>query len=126
MPNYAGITIVGHVGKDAELKYTENGVTVCEFSLAVNNWRRSEDPANWYRVSYWGNRGETIARWINKGDPVLVSGGLWVREYEYNGEKRYSLDIRADAVELLRGRDEWEAPPDAGPPPAEDLSDLPF
>ena len=95
--------IVGHVGGDVTLRYTQSGVAVASFSLAVNDRRNKDAPPTWYRVTCWRQLAEFANEYVRKGAPLLVSGGRLVQsEWQTDaGEKRTSLELTADAVTLL-------------------------
>jgi single-strand DNA-binding protein len=108
MPNFNKVIVVGHLGRDAELKYTPSGAAVASLSLAVTKkWKDKDDQqqerTNWFRVSVWGKTAESRADYLKKGKAILVEGQLETREWEKDGQKRTSTEIRADKVVLLGG-----------------------
>ena len=115
----ATVTIEGFVAQDSVLKFTPSGDAVCEFSIPHTPQRRTpsgewEDtgPTAWYRCAAWGRPAEMYAELLVKGMRVKVTGPLTVREYETrDGEKRTSLDVRADQVGIARPRDGWPQAP---------------
>ena len=94
-------TVVGNVG-GVELKFTPNGKSVCEVSVAENHNRKNEqtgqwetESTTWRRVSFWENQAEAVAEQVQKGDRVIVTGDEKLREYERNdGSKGASLEMR--------------------------------
>ena len=103
MPNHSSITVVGHVGKDPELKDLGN-TQVLNWSMAVNYKRGRVDQTNWYRVALFGKRAEVLAQYVKQGDPIMVTGEFYTRDYERNdGTPGYSLEINANEVVLLGG-----------------------
>lgn len=108
------ITVTGHLGRDAELKYTSNGNPVLELSIADTPRRKNRDTGEWedagdtvwFRASVWGPMAEALgnAGTAAKGAQVTVTGTLTVREYEHNGEKRTSHDVRVDTVGVREKR----------------------
>ena len=92
-------TVAGHLGKDAELRYTQDGGPVLNFSVASTE--KKDGPTTWVRCALFGKRGEAVAQYLKKGTPVCVSGGLTMREFESQGEKRTSLDMRVDGLKLM-------------------------
>lgn len=102
-------TVTGNLGSDAELKYLDDGTPIVNFSIASNS-REKVDGAwkevpTWVRVSAFGKRYEGVSKFLEKGKTVAVRGALSVREYEKknDGGKGFSVDMRADDVELLGG-----------------------
>ena len=96
------IVIAGKLGKDAELRKTQNGDAVCSFSVAVDQRDGREKTTNWFRVSLWGKRGEGLAPYLLKGASVTVSGEFSLGEYE----GKTQLNIRANEIALQGGRSE--------------------
>lgn len=90
------ITIAGRIGRDAELRSTQNGDQVCNFSVAVETRQGREKVTNWWRVSMWGKRGETLAQYLTKGSAVTVIGGFELSEYDGKPQ----LNVRASEVTL--------------------------
>ena len=102
MPNHASATIVGHLGRDAELKYTDKGDPVVSFSMAVNQKSGGAETVAWYRCSMFGKRGEAVKQYLTKGKAVMVLGGLSVREWtDKEGAAKTSVEIRVNELVLL-------------------------
>lgn len=80
MPNFAQVTLVGHLGLDPETR-TVGTDTVTSFSLATTRKRKDAEITTWWRCSMWGKRGETIRQYLGKGDPILVVGEPCLRPY---------------------------------------------
>ncbi len=137
---YQSVTIVGNVGRDPELRYTPQGSAVTDFSVAVNevftaNGERRER-TTWWRVTCWNRQAETVAQYLKKGRQVLVVG----RRVEANaytgkdGEARATLELTADTVQFLGGRDDradvseggYDSRNDFAPPPSDQVDDIPF
>ena len=107
------MTIIGNLVRDPETKDSQNGSMVCTFTVAVNATIKGEKVASFYRVSAWGRLADVCDRYLNKGAKVAVVGDLNARLYEgKDGEKRMSLDVRADEVEFLTAKAEAQAAPD--------------
>ena len=100
------ITVTGNLGKDAELKRTQKGDAFATFSVACQ--KKKDSPTTWYRVAFFGARGEGIARYLTKGTKVTVIGEFEVREYEKDGLTKTSLEIRAYDVSLQGGGERSE------------------
>ena len=98
------MTVVGNLTKEPELRYTQSGRPVCSFGLAVN--RRYQQNGEWkdadpvfLNASIWGTPGENAAASLHKGDRVMVTGRLEVREYtKQDGSKGTSVDIIVDEI----------------------------
>jgi single-strand DNA-binding protein len=118
---------MGNLTRDPELRNTPNGQSVCSFSLALNRSYKSGD-GNWQEVTdyvdivAWGPLGERVAQYLTKGRPALVSGRLQSSSWEKDGQKRTKVEVVANDVTFLGGRDGGSPAPssDSGPaiPPA--------
>ena len=110
------IILIGNLTRDPELRTTPTGVTVCDFTIAVNDRRgRNQQPqggqqqenTQFFRITVWRQLGEICAKYLAKGRKVFVSGPLTARTYQGNdGTTRVSLEVTADDVEFLTSRNE--------------------
>ena len=119
------VTIAGNIGRDAEVRKTQNGDSVAGFSVAVETRRGQEKVTTWFDVSLWGVRGERLASYLTKGGKVAVAGELGTREH--NG-KTY-LTVRASEITLMGGGNRDSGAPAGGAPTGgvPDLDDeIPF
>lgn len=98
------IVIAGRLGRDAELRSTQNGDQVCGFTVAVDYRAGREKATNWWRVSLWGKRAEALAPYLLKGVSVTVSGEFSLGEYDGKPQ----LNIRANEITLQGGRNGGE------------------
>ncbi len=113
MVSFNRVMLAGNLTKDPELRFTQNGVPVCGFSVAVNRVRSKSEAVDFFNVSAWRELGETIANYKKKGDPILVEGRLQYRSWEaQDGTKRSAVDVVADNVQFLgrSGDPQQEAP----------------
>lgn len=105
------IIIIGHLGRDPEMRYTPQGTAVTDFSVATSRAytdgmgeRREE--TDWFRVSAWRQLAELCNQYLQKGSLVYVEGRLHVRTYEANdGTTRFSSDVTANEVRFLNRPD---------------------
>lgn len=99
------LTIIGNLTRDPELRSTPDGISVCDFSVAVNRKRarENEPEADFFRVTVWRERGENCAKYLQKGSKVCVIGSVSVRTYTGNdGVVRAVLEVKdVDEVEFL-------------------------
>lgn len=87
-------TISGNIGKDAELRSTNNGMQVSNFNVAVRQNRpdnNGEYGTDWFRCSVWGTRASTVEKFYKKGSHVVVTGSLSINEY--NGKTQLQVDV---------------------------------
>src|SRR3954447_7398843 len=111
--NINRVVLVGNLTRDPELKHVPSGTALCSLRLAVNTRRKDEsgqwtDKPNYFDVSVWGAQGENCAQYLAKGRPVAIDGRLEWREWEASdgSGKRQAVDIIADSVQFLGGRDD--------------------
>lgn len=101
------LTIIGNLTRDPETRTTQSGKSVCTFTVAVN--RRSQDEADYFRVSAWNQLGDTCQKYLAKGRKVAVCGSVSVNAYTtQNGENRASLEVFAQDVEFLSSKSEGQ------------------
>ena len=100
--------VVGHLGRDPELRFPSERSVVCNFSVAVNErWRdrrtsEHRTRTTWYRVSAWGNKAESCSKTLRKGNLVLVVGQATTSVFtRKDGQSAVSLNLRAKTVSLL-------------------------
>jgi len=107
MVSFNRVVLAGNLTRDPELRFTQSGVPVCDFGIAVNQRRSDgEEQAHFFDVTAWRGLGETIANYKKKGDPILVEGKLQYRSWEaQDGSRRSKVDVVADNVQFLGGRD---------------------
>jgi single-strand DNA-binding protein len=111
--NINRVIVVGNLTRDPELRHTPSGMAVCSLRIAVNTTRKDEtgqwvDKPNYFDVTVWGQQGENCAQYLSKGRPVAIDGRLEWREWEQDGNKRQAVEIVADNVQFLGGRQDAE------------------
>jgi single-strand DNA-binding protein len=112
--NINRVVMTGNLTFDPELKSLPSGTSVCKLRVACNTRRKDGasgewvDKPNYFDVTVWGAQGENCARYLTKGRPVAIDGRLEWREWEdkESGKKRSAVDIIADSVQFLGGRDD--------------------
>ncbi|MCZ7539689.1 MAG: single-stranded DNA-binding protein [Anaerolineae bacterium] len=130
MAGYQYTVIIGNVGRDPEMRYTQSGVAVCSFSVAVSrrwmdkNSNEQREKTTWFKVSAWRQLGETANQYVHKGMQIMVAGEVDASAYVgQDGQPRASLEITARDIQFLGRRGEAEET--AGEAPTE-ADDLPF
>ena len=103
------VILLGHLGKDAETKFTPSGVAVTNFTLATSRrWKDQQsgewkEETEWHRVVMW--RSENVSNYLLKGKQIYVEGRLQTRSWEdKDGQKRYTTEVVVDDLILLGGR----------------------
>jgi single-strand DNA-binding protein len=105
------VILVGHLGKDADTRFTPSNVACTTFTLATNRrWKDQQtgewkEETDWHRIVLW--RSESLSNYLTKGKQVYVEGRLQTRSYDdKDGKKVYTTEVVADDVILLSGRGE--------------------
>jgi single-strand DNA-binding protein len=122
---FSRVVLVGNLGRDPEMRYSQNGTPITNFTIAVNRRRRGpdgnyQDETDWYRITLFRQQAENAAEWLRKGNKVLVEGQLQIRTYTGNdGVERTSVEVNADSFMNLTARDDvgdggYRAPAGAG------------
>lgn len=94
-------TFSGRVGRDSEVRYTQNQKAITQFSMAVDVGWGDNKRTLWITCKGWGNRWEKISPYITKGTKITVTGELDQREYERNdGTKGVSLELNLREIDL--------------------------
>ena len=110
--NINRVVMTGNLTRDPELRSLSSGTSVCSLRIACNTRRRDAsgewvDKPNFFDITVWGAQGENCARYLSKGRPIAVDGRLEWREFEdRTGQRRQAIDIIADSVQFLGGRDD--------------------
>lgn len=125
------VIIVGNLGRDPEVRFTQGGAAVCNLSVAVGERIKKgeawEDHTEWFRVVVFGKTAENAGNYLQKGRQVYVEGKLRQKEYEdKDGTKKRSTEVIADVLQWLGGKHEGGSAKPAAPTQAIDADDLPF
>jgi single-strand DNA-binding protein len=137
---YQQVTIVGNVGRDAEMRYTPQGVAVCDFSVAVNKvtgkGENRKEKTTWFKVTVWRERAETASQYIKKGMKILVVGEIDASAYtNKQGQPAASLELTASDFKFLdargggdgeQGGGEYQSARSNGGDTPEEAGDIPF
>ncbi len=103
------VTIMGNLGQDPELRFTQSQMAVATLRIATTDYRTAPDGqrqefTEWHRVVVWGKQAENCSKYLAKGRSVLVEGRLATRAWEdKQGQKRYTTEIVAQNVQFLGG-----------------------
>ena len=111
------VILVGHLGRDPEMRYTQSEVAVCSFSLATSETYRDRNSGEkvtqteWHNIILWRNLAETAGKYLRKGSQVYIEGKLRNRKWEdQNGATRYTTEVVADTMQMLDKRESSSAP----------------
>ncbi len=104
------VILVGNLGRDPEVRYTQNGNAVANINLATNEvWKdksgQRQERTEWHRVVVWGKQAEIAKEYLTKGRQIYVEGSLQTRQWEdKDKQKRYTTEIRCQRFVMLGGR----------------------
>ena len=102
-------SFIGRFGNDPDLRYTTNGKAVVSFSLAVNRDGK-KDESDWINFVAWEKTAEVVAKYCHKGDMIGVSGNLYQRTWEKDGQKRTSHEVKVNRIDFLGNKKSDSAP----------------
>lgn len=104
------VQIIGHLGRDVELRYSQNGSAVASLNIATDESYTDRDGnkverVEWHRVTVYNKSAENCANYLHKGSLVYVEGSLQTRKWQdQNGQDRYTTEIKAQRVQFLDRR----------------------
>ena len=128
------VILIGNLGRDPEVKYTQSGLAVVNLSIATSEtWTKdgnTETKTVWHNIVAFSKLGETCGKYLTKGKQVYIEGKLQTDEWEKDGVKRYSTKIIANQMLMLGGNESGGQPAkpvqQVHPEPAEVDDDAPF
>jgi len=99
-------SFTGRLARDCEQRFTQSGMAICSFSVAVDYGFGDNKGTNWIRASLFGKRAEGgLPQYLKKGAQVAITGELRIREYDdKEGVKRTSVEVSVDKLDLIGGR----------------------
>ena len=130
---YQTTIVIGHLGRDPEMRYTPEGAPVTTFNIATTRkWSNAEgqpqEKTTWFRVTAWRKLAETCNQYLSKGRLVLVEGDIDVSTWsdKTSGEPRAMLELRARNVRFLGGKGEKGEVTEEAAPQAQTEEEIPF
>jgi single-strand DNA-binding protein len=116
------VIVLGNVGRDPEIRYSQGGEAIANVALATSRkWKNKDgeqqEETEWHRVSLFGRLAEIVSEYVHKGDPLYVEGRLRTRKWtDKDGVERYTTEIVVDQMQLLGSRGDRGG--ERAPPPA--------
>lgn len=112
------VILVGHLGKDPEVRVFESGQRKVTFTLATSEYYKDKDGnrvqiTDWHNIVCWRNLAENAERYLTKGKLIYLEGKIKTRSWEDNGVKKYFTEIEANTFNILSARNEDEDKPTA-------------
>src|SRR5512135_1995080 len=106
MPFLNRIQLIGHLGKDPDVRTTATGRKVSTFTLAVSRrWKNAggedKESTDWFNVEAWGHLGEICKQYLHKGRLIFLEGQVRTDRYEHEGETHYFTKVVASQMQML-------------------------
>lgn len=104
------VMLIGNLGKDPEVRYTQAGTAVASFSLATSERFKGktgewEEKTEWHNITLWGRLAEISGEYLSKGKTVYIEGRLQTRKWQdRDGKDRYTTEIVGDRMQMLSGK----------------------
>ena len=104
------VILIGHLGKDPEVRHLEGGTTVANFTMATNEYYKDKqgirvERTEWHNIAAWRGLAELAEKYLHKGQQVYVEGRIRTRQYQdKDNQTRYITEIVADEISLLGSR----------------------
>jgi len=104
------VMIIGRLGKDPEIRYTQAGTAICNFSVATSEqWidkatGQKQEKTEWHNCVSFGKQAETLEKYLKKGLMVYIEGKLTTDQYDKDGQTHYSTKIKIDGFQFLGGK----------------------
>jgi single-strand DNA-binding protein len=107
------VILIGNCGRDPEVRYTPSGTAICSISVATSSRRKDKnsgesiEDTQWHRVTFYDRLAEIAGEYLKKGKPVYLEGRLKYGKYtDKDGIERNTVDIIAEQMQMLGGRDD--------------------
>ena len=126
------VILVGNLGNDPDMKYTQGGMAICTLSLATSSVRKDKDGnpqerTEWHRVKLFGKLGEIAGEYLKKGRQVYIEGEIRYDKFTgQDGVEKYFTDIVADEMQMLGGGGDSHGGGRSGGAPSPARNDDPF
>lgn len=121
MSNVNMVVLIGRVGRDPEIRYSQNGGAVCNISLATT-WKSKDqsgegkEETEWSRVVLFNRLAEVVGEYVKKGSLIYIRGRLRTKKWQgQDGQDRYTTEIIADQMQMLGGRGDGGDEPQGQP-----------
>ena len=104
------VMLIGNLGKDPEIKYSQQGLAVVNFSIATSeSWNdkttgQKQEKTEWHRVCAFGKQAEILEKYLKKGSKVYIEGRLQTRSWEKDGQNQYTTEILISNFQFLDGK----------------------
>ena len=109
------VTLIGNIGNDPDIKALPSGSQVANLSIATtDSWRdknsgEMQERTEWHRVVFFDKLAEICGQYLKKGSRIYIEGNLRTRQWEQDGQKRYTTEIVGREMMMLDGRGDSES-----------------
>jgi len=127
------VILIGNVGKDPDIKATNNGSTIANISIATSeSWKdkstgQQQERTEWHRVVFFGRLAEIVRDYLKQGSKVYIEGSIRTRKWQdQSGQDRYTTEIVASEMQMLDSRENVEISPSVASNQQVEDDDIPF
>jgi single-strand DNA-binding protein len=119
------VVIIGHLGRDPEIRHSQQGTPVASFSIATSeqwvdkNTGEKQEKTEWHRVVAFGKQAEILEKYLSKGSQVYIEGRLQTRTYDKEGQTHHITEVVVNSFQFLGGRSHNHTQTPDGPPQGE-------
>ena len=106
------VMLIGNLGRDPEIRYSQQGTAMVNFSIATSEqWKdkntgEKQEKTEWHRIVAFGKPAEILEKYLSKGSKVYIEGRIQTRNYEKDGQTHYTTEIVVREFQFLGGRQE--------------------
>lgn len=137
MPSVNKVILIGHLGKDPEMRYSQDGAAIANVSIATSeSWKdksgNKQEHTEWHALAFFGKLAEIAGEYLKKGSLIYVEGNLRTRKWEKEGQDHYATAINVREMKMLGGKPSSgeahakESQPASGDDTGEDDERIPF
>jgi single-strand DNA-binding protein len=104
------VMLIGNLGRDPEIRYSQQGTAMVNFSIATSeqwndkNTGEKQEKTEWHRIVAFGKPAEILEKYLSKGNKIYIEGRLQTRNYEKDGQTHYTTEIVVREFQFLGGR----------------------
>ncbi len=104
------VMLIGNLGRDPEIRYSQQGLAVVNFSIATSeqwtdkNTGERQEKTEWHRIVVFGKQAEVCGKYLSKGSSIYIEGRLQTRSWEKDGQTHYTTEVVAGNFQFLGGR----------------------
>ena len=126
--NYQKMMLLGRLSRDVELRYSQGGLAIAKFGIASNRRYKDNDKVCFFDVTAFGKIGETIEKYLKKGDPLFIEGHFELNKWEdkQTGQQRQKLELIVESFQFVGGSSSGSDSGTAKSTSQQDIDNIPF